>query len=342
MIRVRRTINDVISKGTRMIMSEESVDFSTAHPEVYRFPFPAYPNGWFPVALSHEIDVGTVKAVHRLGQDMVVYRAQSGSAHVVSAYCPHLGAHLGHGGTVQGEDLQCPFHHWRFGPDGRCTGAAGTKQIPRQGLTAYPCRERNGAIFVWHDAKGRDPWWEVPEIPEASSPDYRLVMGKVYEFPSHPQEAFENQPDTLHFRALHGWDDVGMRWDCDMKKHTVELEISIPRSVDDRDATRGIDKILTTSVGPSCNYTIVSGEVRGLAVLNFCPTRAGQVYNPVYFFVHRDVSNENAAVWAQGYLREYEKDVIVWETKRYISNPPLTNADGEIWKMRKWYEKWYS
>ena len=321
-----------------MIMSEESVDFSTAHPEVYRFPFPAYPNGWFPVALSHEIDVGTVTAVHRLGQDMVVYRAQSGEAHVVSAYCPHLGAHLGHGGTVQGEDLQCPFHHWRFGPDGRCTGAAGTKQIPRQGLTAYPCRERNGAIFVWHDAKGRDPWWEIPEIPEASSPDYRLVMGKVYEFPSHPQEAFENQPDTLHLETLHGYHIDHGKWGCDELSTSLELTISGHDFIDGRVSKNTVE---VCAFGPSYNISRFTADITAVSAFLYTPTQAGQVYNPVMFWVKNDMTEEKSREWANFILDLYEGDLPVWTHKRYENEPKLTNVDGPINEMRKWYSRWY-
>ena len=33
------------------------------------------------------------------------------------AYCPHLGAHLGHGGIINGECIECPFHAWRWKTD---------------------------------------------------------------------------------------------------------------------------------------------------------------------------------------------------------------------------------
>ena len=46
------------------------------------------------------------------------------------AYRLHLGAHLGHGGTVEGEDLVCPFHGWHFGRDGRCTNMPYGRRIP--------------------------------------------------------------------------------------------------------------------------------------------------------------------------------------------------------------------
>jgi 3-Ketosteroid 9alpha-hydroxylase C-terminal domain/Rieske [2Fe-2S] domain len=34
------------------------------------------------------------------------------------AHCKHLGAQIGHGGTVVGDCVECPFHGWRWGPDG--------------------------------------------------------------------------------------------------------------------------------------------------------------------------------------------------------------------------------
>ena len=39
---------------------------------------------------------------------------------VTDAYCPHLGAHLGFGGKVEGDCIKCPFHEWKFqGEDGK-------------------------------------------------------------------------------------------------------------------------------------------------------------------------------------------------------------------------------
>jgi phenylpropionate dioxygenase-like ring-hydroxylating dioxygenase large terminal subunit len=44
------------------------------------------------------------------GQEMVAWRAQSGSLTVMDAYCEHLGAHLGFGGHVEGDVIECAFH----------------------------------------------------------------------------------------------------------------------------------------------------------------------------------------------------------------------------------------
>ena len=85
----------------------------------------------------------------------MAFRGASGSAYVLDAFCPHLGANLAVGGTVQGEAIRCPFHHWQFdGAGGKCVAIpylpAGAS-IPAEAVV--PCRhvrEMNGQVLVWH------------------------------------------------------------------------------------------------------------------------------------------------------------------------------------------------
>ena len=63
-----------------------------------RYPLPPFPNGWFKVCFSDELEVGDVKPLHQFGQELVIYRTEDGTARVLDAFCPHLGAHLGYGG----------------------------------------------------------------------------------------------------------------------------------------------------------------------------------------------------------------------------------------------------
>ena len=95
-----------------------------------RFPFPRYPNGWFQVAYSDEVTPGTVVPLKYFGADLVLFRTQTGEAHVLDAHCPHVGAHLGHGGCVKGESIQCPFHAWRFDGQGQCVAVPYARKIP--------------------------------------------------------------------------------------------------------------------------------------------------------------------------------------------------------------------
>src|SRR3954471_20371471 len=95
-----------------------------------RFPFSSFPNGWFAIGYSDELAATGVKAVRALGRDLVLYRSESGAARVLDAYCPHLGTHLGHGGTVVRECIRCPFHGWRFDEQGACVEIPDATKVP--------------------------------------------------------------------------------------------------------------------------------------------------------------------------------------------------------------------
>ncbi len=61
---------------------------------------PPFPNGWFGLLRSTELKAGQSTAVNALGQNFAVFRDDKGNAHVLDAYCAHLGANLGVGGKV--------------------------------------------------------------------------------------------------------------------------------------------------------------------------------------------------------------------------------------------------
>ena len=71
---------------------------------------PPYPRGWYTIADSDDLAPGDVLPIHAFGREFVVFRGEDGEAHVLNAHCPHLGAHLGHGGKVCGNQIRCPFH----------------------------------------------------------------------------------------------------------------------------------------------------------------------------------------------------------------------------------------
>jgi 3-ketosteroid 9alpha-monooxygenase subunit A len=140
----------------------------------YRYPFPPYPTGWFAVAYGDELRRGGVKPVDAFGRELVLFRGEDGVARVFDALCPHLGAHLGHGGMVAGNGIVCPFHHWSFDEKGHCVDIPySSRAIPQQArVRSFPVREVNQAIFVWHDAQQRAPSWELPIVPQAGADDW--------------------------------------------------------------------------------------------------------------------------------------------------------------------------
>ena len=72
----------------------------------------SYPHGWFQVGYSSDLVNCAVQPLKYFDHDLVLFRTASGTPHVFSGWVAHLGAHLGYGGTVEGNCLRCPTPPW--------------------------------------------------------------------------------------------------------------------------------------------------------------------------------------------------------------------------------------
>jgi len=171
-------------------------------PRADAYPMPPVPYGWYAVLRSAELRPGRVVNLHYFGRALIAFRGPDGQAAVRDAHCPHYGANLGVGGRVVDGAVECPFHGWRFGPDGRCTYAPFAARIPKVSVGGFPVREHSGLIFVH---VGPDaPSWEVPEIPEEASSAFAAPIDDVCRSRIHVQEMRENIVDESHFHFIHG------------------------------------------------------------------------------------------------------------------------------------------
>jgi phenylpropionate dioxygenase-like ring-hydroxylating dioxygenase large terminal subunit len=126
-----------------------------------------FPRGWFVAAFSSELPAKGVKSLRFFGERLVAFRGEDGVAHVLDAYCAHMGADLGAGGIVVGDSIRCPFHAWRYCGTGECIDIPYAKKIPPKARQrAWTVREANGLIFLWHDERGASPDFDIPTIPE--------------------------------------------------------------------------------------------------------------------------------------------------------------------------------
>jgi 3-ketosteroid 9alpha-monooxygenase subunit A len=123
-----------------------------------KVPFTWRPTGWFMVGWGIEISAGTVKPLKYLGNEQVAYRTRGGELHVLDAHCPCCGAHLGHGGRIDGDGVICPRCAARYGPDGvNVTDGAFSVGV-------WPVLEQHECVFIWNDPAGGPPRWEMPNL----------------------------------------------------------------------------------------------------------------------------------------------------------------------------------
>jgi phenylpropionate dioxygenase-like ring-hydroxylating dioxygenase large terminal subunit len=123
---------------------------------------------WQPVALVDEFNpelvpemaARPVKAVRCMGQDMVLFKQPRGGWALLDRGCPHRGADLSYG-RLEADGLRCPFHGWKFAPDGRCLETPaepeGSRLCQSVRQRSYPVVEKSGLLFAWLGPESQTP-----------------------------------------------------------------------------------------------------------------------------------------------------------------------------------------
>ena len=171
----------------------------------YRYPFGPFPTGWYLGLRIGGAPPGEVVPMRMFGRDWS-RSGRSGEAAVVDAHCPHMGAHVGYGGVVDGECIRCPFHAWPSTTDGRCVEVPYDegRRPPRDGLGVHPVHETSGLILVHHSESGAAPTWFMPDLPQWGEDGWIGYESVGWRIRMHVQELAENVPDMAHFAVVHG------------------------------------------------------------------------------------------------------------------------------------------
>ena len=102
---------------------------------------------WVVLLRGDEVGVGRVRSAEACASDLVVWRTFAGQVCVMEARCPHLWSHLGAEGVVDGDELLCTAHFWRFDTSGAGSKVNMSGRRDRKGdIAVYECRERAGVI----------------------------------------------------------------------------------------------------------------------------------------------------------------------------------------------------
>lgn len=309
-----------------------------------RFPFPAYPTGWYQVAYSRDVEPGAAVPLHYFGRELVCYRGQTGRVHVMDAHCPHLGAHIGYGGSAVGDDVVCPFHHWRFDADGHNVEIPYRDNVNRGArLRPWPARELAGMVFVWHGPAGDEPAWELPAVPETSDDRFRWHVpdGARWRIRTHPQEVCENTVDIAHFQYVHGVTGFG---ECTvvekgpMFRSIAEVTFTSPRgdtagAVESELWGLGLDIVRHRGLGSSCTFFTVT------------PVDGEHVDARYTFLAPRDPESGEISRLGRGFIRDFMRqitqDIPIWEHKVYRERPSLAKGEGPIMEFRRWARRFY-
>ena len=307
-----------------------------------RFPFPPVPNSWYAVAWSHDVPRGTVLPVRSFGQDLVVFRGEDGIAHVLDAMCPHLGANLGVGGKVVGNEIECPFHAWRFGGDGVCTHIPYSQNIPGKARVAcWPVQEVNGHILTYFHRDKHEPTFEVPLVPGFGGAKWHAPTFHSVNVKTHVQEMNENLFDVAHFVKVHHYREMPTATEHIDGPH-VRVALSGELEVLGHRFTAANDAYMH---GAGWTVIHVTKPFELLVLVAKTPIDVDLVQHRFAICVRRQFGPAGwpfRAFITRQVIADVATDAAIWENKRYVERPLLVKQEAGIATFRRWHQQFYS
>jgi nitrite reductase/ring-hydroxylating ferredoxin subunit len=323
---------------------------------------PPFPNGWYVFAFSGELRKGGLLARRFMGQEVVVFRTRSGRASAADAYCPHLGAHFGYGGRVEGELLRCPFHGFRFDVEGTCVGTGyGTKPPPTARLRLWSLREVNGMLLVYYGSRESVPTWEIPALPMR---EWTPIVAESFTFSDHPQETTENSVDVGHFAFVHRYRKVNVLHEAVIEGPYINTAYEVTRPfpflggvlplvgmrVRFETHIYGFGYSLVGVTVPRLHlharfWVLPTATDAGTLILRLAtsvrvPKRLA-TGSPLLRMTARAVTSLLARSLLRGFVHDAKADFPIWQHKRYRDPPALAKGDGPIGRYRVWARQFY-
>lgn len=319
-----------------------------------------FARGWHCLGLADSFKDGNPHEIEAFGTKLVVFQGEDdGRLHILNAYCPHMGGNLAHG-TVKGDAVACPFHDWRWSGDGRCAGIPYARRVPPRARTrAWTTLERNKQLFVWNDPEGNPPpaGVTIPEIEGIHGPDAGEWSDWTWKTArvegSNCREIVDNVVDMAHFFYVHYAFPTYFKNVFDGHVATQYME-SAPRGDMDLGNLSSPLRSDASYYGPSYMVDYVWTEVAPgvememVLINSHFPISADSFMLQYGAIVKKlpGMTDEEAAQAARsligGLETGFEQDIEIWRNKTRIDNPLLTEEDGPVYQLRRWYEQFYA
>ena len=168
-------------------------------------------NLWYMAGLSATLKPGAMRREMLCGEPVLIGRGMEGGIFALRDICPHRAAPLSAGRIREGT-VECPYHGWRFKPDGVCAHIPSVLQegdidVARIKVRSYPAKEQDGLIWVYFAADAKSdaaPSLDPPRIPIGAG-DGRAVPRFVESqmFPCEVDHAVVGLMDPAHGPFVH-------------------------------------------------------------------------------------------------------------------------------------------
>jgi phenylpropionate dioxygenase-like ring-hydroxylating dioxygenase large terminal subunit len=169
---------------------------------------------WQAVELSRNLHSKPVR-VYLDGRPIVLFRTTKGVEALVDR-CPHRLVELSKGRVV-GDDIECPYHGWRFSGKGLCTTIpCNLGSLPSYKVKSFAVAERGGVIFVADNVPLCQPYLHCMEGKDV------IVCQVKSKTTSTLIDAAENILDATHTHFTH----KGLLRGLSSKRYIVNVKVT--------------------------------------------------------------------------------------------------------------------
>jgi len=159
-------------------------------------------NSWYVVAWDKDID-RTLKSYRILGENIVVYRKEDGSAAALEDACPHRKLPLSMG-RLKGDEVECGYHGLTFDCSGACTRVPGAEKIPHVArVRSYPVAERYGLLWIWMGDAALADEGKIFEVEHWGDPAWGINRGDGMTIACNYLYMTDNLLDPSHVAWVH-------------------------------------------------------------------------------------------------------------------------------------------
>jgi 3-ketosteroid 9alpha-monooxygenase subunit A len=331
----------------------------------YRLGDFTFPRGWFMIADAGELNTHKPLAVRFFGKDFALYRGRAtGRIVLLDAYCPHMKTHLaapnttpyvvidGGGSNVEGDGIRCPYHAWRFGPDGKCDDIPYHQgPIPAAAcVKSWTVVESLGAVWVWHDPESGEPEWEHPSLPQWDDPAWvRGTYDCLGVLPQHPQEVIDNICDSAHLGPIHG--STVERYENEFRGHlATQRQCGPHRTLVGAEGASPILHTDTTYHGPGVLISYLTGMFETVLLITHTPIDDGSIKVWHTLIVKSAGDKARAGIADTVAARQFQEssrlafmqDFEIWMNKGACLNALFLPSEGPFMKARIWYKQFYN
>ncbi len=182
---------------------------------------PVLIDDWHPVARADSLAAGGPVGARLLGEEIVLWRA--GDRHLAwRDLCVHRGTKLSLGRVVDGDRIECPYHGWTYGSDGRCVAIpAHPVQAPpaKAHVSTYAATVAHGVVWVTLGSGATG----LPTFPLLDDPAHDVVLAGPYRVAASGPRVIENFLDIAHFPFVHEG-VLGDRSRPEIEDYTVRVD----------------------------------------------------------------------------------------------------------------------